>query len=95
MSTSPQAPKAWRGGSPRAWPTVVPKLWRVRGKARDGLVVTLGRYETEPEAQADLLRLTRSGSYRNLELQPIAVQPPTSAPGASPLGGDVPPVAAL
>ena len=49
-----------------------PKMWRIRGKAGDGLVVTLGRYETEPEAQLDFERLTREGVYRGLELQAIA-----------------------
>jgi hypothetical protein len=76
MTVSPRPPKTWR--------TSAPKLWRIRGKARDGLVVTLGCYETEPEAQNDLQRLTRDGSYRNLELQAIAppAPPPTAAPPA-------------
>ncbi len=63
-------------GNP-GWHQPAPKLWRIRGQARDGLVVTLGRYETEPEAQLDLQRLSVGGAYRNLTLQPIAApQPP-------------------
>jgi hypothetical protein len=56
------------------WRVIVPKLWRIRGQARDGLVVTLGRYETEPEAQLDLQRLTAAGDYRDLALE--ALDPP-------------------
>jgi len=74
MTVSPRAPKVWRNSAP--------KLWRIRGKARDGLVVTLGRYATEPEAQIDLQRLTRDGSYRNLELH--AITPPPPPPESSP-----------
>ncbi len=62
-------------GNP-SWRQPAPKLWRIRGQAPDGLVVTLGRYETEPEAQLDLQRLTDRGGYRNLTLQPIAAPPP-------------------
>ena len=72
MTTSPRAPKVWR--------TSAPKLWRIRGRAPDGLVVTLGRYETEPEAQIDLQRLTASEGYRNLELQAIIPPPPSATP---------------
>ncbi len=62
--------------APKSWRISLPKLWRIRGKARDGLVVTLGRYETEPEAQSDLERLARDGRYRNLGLETIT--PPSS-----------------
>lgn len=73
MPPQPQPPKNRR--------TSAPKLWRIRGKARDGLIVTLGRYETEPEAQVDMQRLIQDGSYRNLEIQPLAppAPPPTEA----------------
>ncbi len=67
-------PKTWRTNPPKQWRNPAPKLWRIRGKARDGLVVTLGRYETEPEAQSDLQRLTEYGGYRHLEVQ--AITPP-------------------
>ncbi|MFO0839705.1 MAG: hypothetical protein U1D55_14415 [Phycisphaerae bacterium] len=53
-----------------------PILWRIRGRAPDGLVVTLGRYETEPEAQADLSRFKREGRYRELDLQALPPPPP-------------------
>lgn len=49
----------------------VPKLWRLRGTAADGLTVTLGRYATEEEAQADSGRLAMGGAYRNLIVQPL------------------------
>jgi len=70
-----RAPKVWHTSAPKAWRTTAPKLWRIRGRAPDGLVVTLGRYETEPDAQVDLQRLTESGGYRNLELQAIIPRP--------------------
>ncbi len=77
-----RAPKVWHTSAPKPWYTNTPKLWRIRGKARDGLVVTLGRYETEPQAQLDLERLTQAGGYRNLELQAITPPPPSAAPPA-------------
>ncbi len=46
-------------------------IWRLRGKAVDGLVVTLGRYETTDEAEADLARMSVAGAYRDLVLQPL------------------------
>ena len=76
-----RVPKTWRSSAPKVWRNNTPKLWRIVGKARDGLVVTLGRYETEPEAQNDLQRLTDEGSYRHLELQ--AITPPALPPGTS------------
>ena len=53
----------------------LPKYWRVRGTASDGLTVTLGRYETEEEARADSSRLAVGGAYRNLVVQPLEVKP--------------------
>ncbi len=50
-------------------------IWRLRGKARDGLVVTLGRYETTVEAEADLARITVAGGYRNLILEALEPVP--------------------
>ncbi len=50
-------------------------IWRLRGKAADGLVVTLGRYETTADAEADLARMTARGAYRNLVLQPLEPAP--------------------
>ncbi len=60
---------------PSKWNVKKNWTWRLRGKAVDGLVVTLGRYETEKEAQADLERLTQDGTYRDLVLQPIEPTP--------------------
>jgi hypothetical protein len=76
MTASPRPPKVWRA--------TPPKLWRIRGKAADGMVVTLGRYTTEPEAQVDFQRLTHGGVYRNLELE--ALDPPADAPVGTPPG---------
>ncbi len=50
-------------------------IWRLRGKARDGLMVTLGRYETTVEAEADLARMTVAGGYRNLALEALEPVP--------------------
>ncbi len=60
-------PAKWN--PPRLW------IWRLRGKARDGLVVTLGRYETTDAAQADLARMTADGGYRDLVLQALEPAP--------------------
>jgi hypothetical protein len=65
-------------GNP-TWRSTAPKLWRIRGKARDGLVVTLGKYETEREAQLDLQRFTKSGGYRNLVVEALPPPPPQVA----------------
>lgn len=64
-----------RRGSP-SWRSTAPKLWRIRGQARDGLVVTLGKYETEAEAQLDLGRLSGAGGYRNLAVEALPPPPP-------------------
>ncbi len=53
----------------------VPKHWRLRGRAADGLTVTLGRYGTAEEAHADFNRLALGGAYRDLEVQPLEVKP--------------------
>jgi len=61
----------------------VPKLWRLRGIATDGMEVTLGRYATEEEAQADARRLANDGAYRALVVQPLEA-PPAPAADAAP-----------
>jgi hypothetical protein len=66
-------------GNPK-WRISAPKLWRICGTARDGLVVTLGKYETEREAQSDLEKLTKSGDYRNLTLELLPPPPPPAPP---------------
>ncbi|MBI5865990.1 MAG: hypothetical protein HZB38_16095 [Planctomycetes bacterium] len=68
-------------GNPK-WRALSPKLWRIRGKARDGLVVTLGKYETEPDAQLDLERLTKSGEYHNLAVEALPPPPPPETTGS-------------
>jgi hypothetical protein len=75
-----RAPKVTHASAPKPWYANTPKLWRIRGKSRDGLVVTLGRYETEPQAQVELQRYTQEGYYRKLELQAITPPPPSATP---------------
>ncbi len=52
-----------------------PKYWRVRARAADGLIVTLGRYETQEEAHADCGKLAEQGIYRDLTVQAIEPKP--------------------
>jgi hypothetical protein len=59
-----------------------PKHWRVRAKAADGMMVTLGRYATAEEAEADCAKFAKEGRYRDLSVQPIAPAP--VAPPAKP-----------
>ena len=59
---------------PKAEPK--PKLWCVRGKAADGLMVTLGRFETSEEAQAEHDKIALRNEYRELSVQPIAPRTP-------------------
>jgi hypothetical protein len=59
-------------GSPK-WS--LPKHWRLRATAADGLIVTLGRYATTEEADADCGRFALHGEYRNLAVQSIAPCP--------------------
>jgi hypothetical protein len=48
-----------------------PKHWRLRATAADGLTVTLGRYATAEEAQAECDKFAAEGCYRDLAVQPI------------------------
>lgn len=48
-----------------------PKRWRVRGRSTDGLMVTLGRHDTEKEAQAEAEKLLKEGFYRDVTVEPI------------------------
>ena len=59
-----------------------PKRWRVRGKAKDGLVVTLGRHATEQAARADADKFVRDGYYRNVNIEAIELPPETPPEGA-------------
>jgi hypothetical protein len=66
---------------PKSYPKWnLPKHWRLRGRAADGLVVTLGRYETEEEAQADSKRLAVGGAYRDLVVQALEAKPGETHP---------------
>jgi hypothetical protein len=67
---------------PANWATE-PMRWRVRGKASDGLLVTLGRFLTEEEARADCEKLTKEGAYRDIRVDPIEppIRPAASAAG--------------
>jgi len=61
-----------------------PKRWRLCGKSPgDGLRVTLGRYDTEEEANADREKSAQVGYYRDLRVEPIP-QAPTPAPSDPP-----------
>ena len=59
-----------------------PKRWRVRGKASDGLLVTLGRYTTEEEARADCEKIVSEGVYRDVRVD--AISPRTDATRPAP-----------
>lgn len=61
-----------------------PKLWRLRAKAADGLVVTLGRYETAEQAHADCEKFRQQGGYRDLAVQAIERAPDPTPTGNSP-----------
>jgi hypothetical protein len=56
-----------------------PKVWhwRIRAKASDNQIVTLGKYDTEDQARADHEKIVREGLYRNVtieEIKPMAQQ---------------------
>jgi hypothetical protein len=57
-----------------------PKFWRVRATAADGVTVTLGRYETAEQADADRANFAAQGGYRDLAVEPIE-QKPEPPPG--------------
>lgn len=57
-----------------------PKRWRICAVAADGLRVTLGRYDTREEADADFRRLATS-AYRNVVIEPLVVAPAPQAEG--------------
>jgi|GEM_PF-1322534 len=55
-----------------------PKHWRIRAKSSDGVVVTLGRYETETKARADCDAYIKDGFYRDVVVDHI--KPAETAP---------------
>ncbi len=56
-----------------------PKYWRLQATASDGLTVTLGRYETEEQANADCEHFAGHSGYRNLMVQQIEPSPRPSS----------------
>ncbi len=56
---------SWRQGEPKIW------RWRIRGRASDGQVVTLGKYDTQSEAKVEHDKIVAEGSYRNVRLEQI------------------------
>lgn len=53
----------WRNSEPKVW------HWRIRAESSDGLMVTLGKYDTEAEAKAEYDRIKKDKSYRNVTLE--------------------------
>lgn len=66
----------WRQVEPKVW------SWRVRGKAADGVTVTLGSFDTKAEATAEYEKLVKEGYYKKLRVESIT--PPPPAPPAKP-----------
>lgn len=66
-------------GNPN-WPKSNAATWyfRVRGKNRDGEMVTLGSYKTEREAKARHDALVEEGYYQRLRVQPLKPKPTDS-----------------
>jgi len=48
------------------------KQWRVQAESNDGLVVTLGKYDTQATAETDFNRIVEEGFYQ----KPRIVSPP-------------------
>ncbi len=65
-----------------------PKTWRVRGESSDGMIVTLGRHDTEEAAKADAAKLVKEGFYGDVTIEPIeVVEKPAAENGQRPAGG--------
>jgi hypothetical protein len=62
-------------GKPSTKPPPAPFLWRIQGIARDGQLVTLGKYRTREEADTDFARFEKDGHYRNMKLNEITPPP--------------------
>lgn len=58
-----------------------PILFRIVGIAGDGQTVTLGKYRSQAEAEADHARFTKEAYYRNLSIQKV---PPPKPPDDKP-----------
>lgn len=61
-------------------PPPPPILFRIVGKSRDGMTVTLGKYQTLVEAELDMVRLSRESFYRDLKIHEIVPPPPVALP---------------
>ena len=48
-----------------------PKIWhwRIRGRSSDSQIVTLGKYDTQDEAQVHYDKIIEEGFYRNVRLE--------------------------
>lgn len=64
-------------------PPPAPFLWRIQATAKDGQLVTLGKYRTREEADTDFARYTKDNAYRNMKLNEI-IPPPAPAPTPTP-----------
>jgi hypothetical protein len=53
----------------------LPKRWCLRATAADGVSVTLGRYETEEQAEAERKDFAERGKYQHLVVVPIEPKP--------------------
>jgi hypothetical protein len=53
----------------------------VQGKATDGLIVTLGRFDTQEQADVEAQRLIAEAAYRDIVVQ--AIIPPPQPEGAA------------
>lgn len=60
-------------------PPPAPFLWRIQAKAKDGQLVTLGKYRTREEADSDFARFQKDAQYRDMKLNEIP-PPPAPAP---------------
>lgn len=64
-------------------PAVLPPfLFRIIGTSTDGMVVTLGRYRSRPDAETDYNRFVKERYYRNLKI--CELDPPPPPPEVAP-----------
>jgi hypothetical protein len=59
-------------------PPLPPLVWRLQAKAKDGQLVTIGKYRTREEADIDQARYTKEGYFRDITLQELP--PPAPKP---------------
>lgn len=52
-------------------PPPPPHGWRLVGKSGDGLLVTLGKYQTREEAEKEMGDHIRKGYYRDIAVRSI------------------------